>query len=60
MRKLVLLNISCFYENLDNSSSLQYENVTLNIKNETLTSSSNQKLLGILLDNKFDLDEYVA
>ena len=27
------------------------ENVTLKIKNETITNSSNQKLLGILFNN---------
>ena len=30
------------------------ENVTLKIKNETITISSNQKLLGVLFDNKFN------
>ena len=36
------------------------ENVALNIKNETITNSSNQKLLGILFNNKFDFDEHVT
>ena len=36
------------------------ENVTLKIKNETITSSSNEKLLGILFNNKFDFDEHVT
>ena len=35
------------------------ENVTLKIKNETITNNSNQKLLGILSHNKFDFDEHV-
>ena len=33
------------------------ENVALKIKNETVTNSFNQKLLGILFNNKFDFDE---
>ena len=33
------------------------ENVALKIKNETITNSSNEKLLGILFNNKFDIDE---
>ena len=33
------------------------ENVALKIKNETVTNSSNQKLLGILFNYKFDFDE---
>ena len=36
------------------------KNVTLKTKNETITNSSNQKLLGILFDNKFDFDEHVT
>ena len=36
------------------------ENVALKIKNETITNSSNEKLLGILFNNKFDLDEHVT
>ena len=36
------------------------ENVTLKIKNETITNSSNEKLLCILFNNKFDLDEHVT
>ena len=32
------------------------ENVALKIKNGTITNSSNQKLLGILFNNKFDFD----
>ena len=36
------------------------ENVTLKITNETITNSSNQKLLGKLFNNKFDLDEHVT
>ena len=36
------------------------ENVTLKMKNETITNSSNQKLLGILSENKFDFDEHVT
>ena len=36
------------------------ENVALKIKNETITNSSNQKLLGILFNNKFDFDEHVT
>ena len=36
------------------------ENVALKIKNETITSSSNEKLLGILFNNKFDFDEHVT
>ena len=36
------------------------KNVALKIKNETITNSSNQKLLGILFNNKFDFDEHVT
>ena len=36
------------------------ENVALKIKNETITSSSNQKLIGILFNNTFDFDEHVT
>ena len=36
------------------------ENVTLKIKNEIITSNSNQKLLGILFNNIFDFDEHVT
>ena len=36
------------------------ENVALKIKNETITNSSNEKLLGILFNNKFDFDENVT
>ena len=36
------------------------ENIALKIKNETITNSSNQKLLGILFNNKFDIDEHVT
>ena len=36
------------------------ENVTLKVKNETVTNSSNQKLLGILFNNKFDFHEHVT
>ena len=36
------------------------ENVALKIKNETVTNSSNEKLLGILFNNKFDFDEHVT
>ena len=36
------------------------ENVALKIKNETITNSSNEKLLGILFNNKFGLDEHVT
>ena len=36
------------------------ENVALKIKNETVTNSFNQKLLGILFNNKFDFDEYIT
>ena len=35
------------------------ENVALKIKNETIANSSNEKLLGILFNNKFDFDEHV-
>ena len=35
------------------------ENVALKIKNENITNSSNQKLLGILLNNMFDFDEHL-
>ena len=34
------------------------ENVAFKIKNETITNSSNQKLFGILFNNKFDFDEH--
>ena len=34
------------------------ENVALKIENETITNSSNQTLLGILFNNKFDFDEH--
>ena len=36
------------------------ENVALKIKNETITSSCNEKLLGILFSNKSDFDEHVT
>ena len=36
------------------------ENVALKIKNETITNSSNEKLLGILFNNKSDFDEHVT
>ena len=36
------------------------ENVALKIKNETITNSSNQKVLRILFNNKFDFDEHVT
>ena len=36
------------------------ENVALKIKNETITKSCNQRLLGILFNNKFDFDEHVT
>ena len=36
------------------------ENAALKIKNETITNSSNEKLLGILFNNKFDFDEHVT
>ena len=36
------------------------ENVALQIKNETITNSSNQKLPGILFNNKFDFDKHVT
>ena len=36
------------------------ENVALKIKNETITNSSNEKLLGVLFNNKFDFDEHVT
>ena len=35
-------------------------NVALKIKNETSTNSSNEKLRGILFNNKFDFDEHVT
>ena len=36
------------------------ENVPLKIKNETITNSSNQKVLRILFNNKFGFDEDVT
>ena len=36
------------------------ENVALKIKTETITNSSNEKLLRILFNNKFDFDEHVT
>ena len=36
------------------------ENVALKIKNDTITNSPNEKLLGILFNNKFDFDEHVT
>ena len=36
------------------------ENVALKIKNETINSSFNEKLLGILFNNKSDFDEHVT
>ena len=36
------------------------ENIALKIKNETITNSSNEKLLDILFNNKFDFDEHVT
>ena len=35
------------------------ENVALKIKNETITNSSNQELLGILINNKFGFNEHI-
>ena len=35
------------------------ENVASKIKNETITNSSNEKLLGMLFNNKFDFDEHL-
>ena len=35
------------------------ETVPLKFKRETITNSCNQKLLGIVLNNKFDFDEHV-
>ena len=35
-------------------------NVASKIKNETIANSSNQKLLGILFNNKFDFDKHVT
>ena len=32
----------------------------IKIKNEAITNSSNEKLLGILFNNKFDFDEHVT
>ena len=32
------------------------KNVVLKIKNETITNNSNEKLFGILFNNKFDFD----
>ena len=32
----------------------------IKIKDETITKSSNQKLLDILFNNKFDFDEHVT
>ena len=36
------------------------ENVASKIKNETITNSSNEKLLGMLFNNKFDFDEHAT
>ena len=36
------------------------ENATLEVKNEIITNSFNQKLPGILYNNKFDFDEQVT
>ena len=36
------------------------KNVASKIKNQTITNSSNEKLLGILFNNKFDFDEHVT
>ena len=36
------------------------ENVALKTKNETIANSSNENLLGILFNNKFDFDEHVT
>ena len=36
------------------------ENVSLKIRNETITNSSNQKLLRILFNKKFDFDEHTS
>ena len=36
------------------------EYIALKIKTETITNSSNQKLLGLLFNNKFDFDEHVT
>ena len=35
------------------------EHVALKIKNGTITNSSNQKLFGMLFNNKFGFDEHV-
>ena len=35
------------------------ETVPLKFKRETITNSCNQKLLAIVLNNKFDFDEHV-
>ena len=34
--------------------------VTLKIKDETITNSSDQKLIGALFNNKFDFNEHVT
>ena len=36
------------------------ENVASKIKNQTITNSSTEKLLGILFNNKFDFDEHAT
>ena len=36
------------------------ENVALKMKNETITNSSNEKLIRILFNNKFDFDDHVT
>ena len=36
------------------------ENVALKVENEIITNSSNEKLLGILFNNKFDFDKHVT
>ena len=50
-----------FFVNIDTDIDINTdENVKIKIKNETITNSSNQKLLGILFLTKFGLDEYIT
>ena len=58
--KLLEKNVDTLLDWFSDNFLNTYENVTLKIKNETITNSCNEKLPSILLDNKFDFDEHVT
>ena len=58
--KLLEKNVDTLLDWFSDNFLNTYENVTLKIKNETITNSCNEKLPSILLDNKFDFDEDVT